>query len=122
MASSRPLPRRSLDFLYSGRTGRQWAGALRDHRKRRRQWEAAQAEAIEAALDLKRLEVHASERRKRRIAPAATMGNRGSTADRRAAVLRAWHGSRWIDADTVSEIFTQPNCRTLDGRSIRASL
>jgi hypothetical protein len=98
------LPRWNFEHLQ--RTGEmtEALGALHDHRKRRRQWEAAQAEAIEAAFDLKRIDIRISERRKRRIAPAATTGNRGSRADRRAAVLRAWHGSRWIDADTVSAI------------------
>jgi hypothetical protein len=98
------LPR--WNFAHLQRTGEMTESldALHDHRKRRRQWEAAQAEAIEAAFDLKRIDIRISERRKRRIAPAATTGNRGSRADRRAAVLRVWHGSRWIDADTVSAI------------------
>ncbi len=98
------LPRWNFEHLQ--RTGEMTEAldALHDHRERRRQWETAQAEAIEAALDLKRLEIRISERRKRRIAPAAPTGDRGSRADRRAAVLRAWHGSRWIDAEAVSAI------------------
>jgi hypothetical protein len=98
------LPRWNFEHLQ--RTGEMTEAldALHDYRSRRRQWEAAQAKAIEAALDLKRLEVHIRERRKRWIAPAASTGGQASKADRRAAVLRSWHGSRWIDADAVSAI------------------
>ncbi|MGB3899764.1 MAG: MobA/MobL family protein [Mesorhizobium sp.] len=98
------LPRWNFEHLQ--RTGEMTEAldALRDHRKRRRRWEAAQADAMEAGLDLKLLEVHVRERRKRRIAPAAAADSRASQADRRAAVLRAWHGCQWIDVNIVSAI------------------
>jgi hypothetical protein len=79
--------------------------ALHDHRKRRRQWEAAQADEIEAALDLAKIEASIRERRKRRLAPADAASALTAKPDRRAAVLRAWYGTEgWIDADTVSAI------------------
>jgi hypothetical protein len=98
------LPRWNFEHLQ--RTGEMTEAldALQDHRERHRQWEAAQAETIEATLDLQRLEIHTRERRKRRIVPAASTRSQASKADRRAAVLRAWHGSRWIDAEAVSAI------------------
>jgi hypothetical protein len=98
------LPR--WNFEAHARTGEmpEALAALQGHRKQRREWEAAQAEAVEAALDLKRLEDHIHERRRRRIVLATATGDRASRADRRAAVLRTWHGGQWIDADTVSAI------------------
>lgn len=98
------LPRWNFEQLQ--RTGEMTEAldALHDHRKRRKLWEAAQPEAIEAALDLKRLEDRICERRKRRIVPIVPAGGRPSKADRRAAVLRAWHGGKWIDTDAVSAI------------------
>jgi hypothetical protein len=79
--------------------------ALHQHRVRRRAWEAAQAEAVEATLDLARIDTRMRERRQRRLAPAGPADARADKPDRRAAVLRAWHGTRgWIDADTVAAI------------------
>jgi hypothetical protein len=79
--------------------------ALQEHRKRRREWEAAQAEEIEAALDLARIEARIRQRRQRSLAPAGAAGTRADKPDRRAAVLRAWHGAQgWIDADTVAAV------------------
>lgn len=101
------LPR--WNFEYAERTGEMTEAlvALHDHRKRRRQWEVAQAEAIEAALDLARIETRIRERRQRRLAPAELADARASKPDRRAAVLRAWHGARdWIDAESVAAIRT----------------
>jgi hypothetical protein len=99
------LPR--WNFEYAGRTGEmpEALAALQDHRRRRKQWEVAQAEAVEAALELKKLEAHARQRRKRRLAPALPANNgRPSERDRRAAILRAWHRSGWIDAVTIPNI------------------
>jgi hypothetical protein len=79
--------------------------ALHEHRVLRREWEAAEVEVIEAALDLTRIETRIRERRQRRLAPAGRAGTRASKPDRRAAVLRAWHGAQgWIDADAVAAI------------------
>lgn len=78
---------------------------LQEHRARRREWEAAHAEAIEAALDLARIESKIHEQRQRRLVPAGPADARTAKPDRRAAVLRAWHGAHgWIDADTVAAI------------------
>lgn len=79
--------------------------ALHEHRARRREWEAAQAETIEAALDLARIETRIHQRRQRRLTPAEPAGAQASKPDRRAAVLRVWYGARdWIDADAMAAI------------------
>ncbi|MER9852522.1 MULTISPECIES: LPD7 domain-containing protein [unclassified Mesorhizobium] len=79
--------------------------ALQDHRARRRGWEAARAEEIEAALDLARLEAQIRERQQRRLCPARAAGSQlVGRRDRRAAILRAWHDGGWIDAEAVAEI------------------
>ncbi|MGB3901204.1 MAG: MobA/MobL family protein [Mesorhizobium sp.] len=81
--------------------------ALQEHRKRRREWEAAQADEIAAALNLAKIETRIRERRLRRLAPVRPAGVRADGPDRRAAVLRAWHGAQgWIDAETVAAIRT----------------
>jgi hypothetical protein len=80
--------------------------ALHEHRIRRREWKAAQAEAMDAALDLKRLETRVRERRRRRLSPAVPVGARPAKPDRRAAILRAWHRNGWIDADAIPAIAT----------------
>lgn len=78
---------------------------LQGHRKRRREWEAAQAEEIEAALDLAKIETRMRERRQRRLAPTGPADARADKPDRRAAILRAWHGAQgWINAETVAAI------------------
>lgn len=78
---------------------------LQQHRARRREWEATQAEQIEAALDLARIEARIRERRQRHLAPKVRAGARADKPDRRAAILRAWHGGQgWIDADAVEAI------------------
>jgi hypothetical protein len=99
------LPR--WNFEYAGRTGTmpEARAALQDHRRRRRQWEAAQAEAVEAALELKKLEAHIRQRRKRRLVPVLPANGRPSAKrDRRAAILRAWYRGGWIDAATIPNI------------------
>jgi hypothetical protein len=99
------LPRWNFEHLQ--RTGEMTEAldALHNHRKQRRQWEAAQADEIEAALNLAKIEASIRERRKRRLAPAGAASVRTGKPDRRAAVLRAWHGARgWIDADAVAAI------------------
>lgn len=78
--------------------------ALQEHRTRRRQWEAARAEEIEAALGLKRLEARIRERQERRLSPADPTKLQSVRKDRRAAVLRTWHEGGWIDADAVAAI------------------
>lgn len=98
------LPR--WNFEAAERTGQmpEALAALQDHRKRRREWEAAQAEEIEAALDLERLETHIGERRRRRVVPANPVNGRSAKPDRRAAILHAWHRNGWIDANTIPAI------------------
>lgn len=106
----RPAPEPELprwNFEHVQRTGEMTEAleALYEHRKRRREWEAAQAVATEAALDRARVESRIRERRQRRLTPARPANARADKPDRRAAVLRAWHGAReWIDADAVDAI------------------
>lgn len=78
--------------------------ALQEHRARRRQWEAAQAEEIEATLDLRQLEARIRERQQRRLSPTDPAKPQLARKDRRAAILRAWHDGGWIDADAVAAI------------------
>lgn len=80
--------------------------ALQEHRKQRREWEAAQADEIEAALDLKRLEAHVRERQQRHLSPAEPGQAQSARRDRRAAVLRAWHQGGWIEAETIPAIMS----------------
>ncbi|KQZ93824.1 hypothetical protein ASD64_02595 [Mesorhizobium sp. Root157] len=106
----RPDPEPELprwNFEAAERTGQmtEALAALQQHRARRREWEAAQAEAIEATLDLVRIESRIRERRQRRLAPAGTADARADKPDRRAGILRAWHEAQdWIDADAVAAI------------------
>lgn len=78
--------------------------ALHEHRRTRRQWEAARAEEIEAALEISRLETRLRAQRQRRITPADSRQRPTSRRDRRAAILRVWHQGGWIDADTIPAI------------------
>jgi hypothetical protein len=79
--------------------------ALHEHRRKRRQWEVAQAEAVEAALELTKLEAHARQRRQRRLVPVLPANGRPSAKrDRRAAILRAWYRGGWIDVATIPNI------------------
>lgn len=78
--------------------------ALHKNRRTRREWEAAKAEEIEAALELSRLETRLRAQRQRRIVPAVTDQRPSSRRDRRAAILRAWHKGGWIDAATLPAI------------------
>jgi hypothetical protein len=78
--------------------------ALHDHRRRRREWEVAKAQEIEAALDLDRLETRLRAQRQRRITPADSGQRPRSRQDRRAAILRAWYQGDWINADTIPAI------------------
>jgi hypothetical protein len=99
------LPR--WNFEYAERTGTmpEALAVLHEHRRRRRQWEVAQAEAVEAALELTKLEVHIRQRRQRRLVPVLPANGRPSARrDRRAAILRAWHRNGWIDAQTIPAI------------------
>ncbi|SFU09627.1 MobA/MobL family protein [Mesorhizobium sp. YR577] len=76
--------------------------ALHGHRSRRREWEAAKAQEIEATLELDRLEARI--RGQRRINPAMADQRPSSKSDRRAAILKAWHKGGWIEAETIPAI------------------
>lgn len=98
------LPRWNFEQLQRRGEMTEALDALHDHRKRRRQWEEAQAEAIEAALDLRLLQARIAERRQRRLVPARPTLPQSGRKDRRAAILRAWHCGGWIDADALEDI------------------
>lgn len=105
----RPDPEPTLskwNFEVHARTGEmpEALAALHEHRRTRREWEVAQAEAIEAVLDLKKLEACIRQRRQRRLCPARSAKAQSARGDRRAAVLRAWHQGGWIDAETIPAI------------------
>lgn len=78
--------------------------ALQDHRTRRREWQAAQAEEIEAALELARLEIRVRAQHQRRTVPTDAGQRSSSKSDHRAAILRTWYRSGWIDAETIPSI------------------
>lgn len=95
--------------------------ALLDHRRRRRMWEQAKAEQDAAALILRTIEAEARKRRNRRIAPAEPERRHRDDRDRRAAILRVWHGGEWIDTDAVAAIAStrydvDRNCLWIDLR------
>src|SRR5690606_21045411 len=98
------LPRWNFEALERTGDMPEALAALMEHRKRRRQWEAAQTEEIEAVLDLQKLETRVRERQQRHLTPAAPAQARSSRRDRRAAILRAWHEGGWIDAEAVAAI------------------
>lgn len=77
--------------------------ALHHHRNRRREWDVAKAEEIEAAVDLVHLETLRCGQRERRITSPYS-GRAISTPDRRAAILRAWYQGSWIDSSTIPVI------------------
>lgn len=78
--------------------------ALYEHRRVRREWEAARADEIEATLELGRMETRVRLQRQRRVAPTYEEQIPSSKADRRAAILRTWHKNGWIDAETIPAI------------------
>jgi hypothetical protein len=78
--------------------------ALHEHRRRRRQWEVAKMEEIEAALEVDHLESRLRAHRRRRIVPIDHDQRRSSRKDRRAAILRAWHKADWIDVNEIATI------------------
>ncbi len=75
--------------------------ALHEHRRMRIEWEAAKAEEVEAALELKNLEARVRAQRQRLIVPAEAAQRRSLKRDRRAAILRAWHQGGWIEAGSI---------------------
>lgn len=97
------LPKWNFEAVRRGDEMPEAMAALLEHRRHRRAWEQAAAEQDAAALLLRKLEAEAQKRR-RRIAPADPAQRPQERRDRRAAILRAWHGGSWIDADTVAAI------------------
>lgn len=95
------LPKWNFEAARRGNEMPEALAALLEHRRHRRAWENARAEEIEAALDLRKLEAEIRKRRQRRTVPADPTQRRLDERDRRAAILRVWHGIGWIDAEAV---------------------
>jgi len=98
------LPRWNWEAMKRTGTPTEALAALQQHRRLRREWENAKAE-----LDTNTTEIAVIERAKRSrrgscIRPARAAEKAAARRDRRAAVLRAWHGRTWIEAAEVAEI------------------
>lgn len=98
------LPKWNFEAQKRGDEMPEALAALLEHRRRCRMWEQAKAEQEAAALALRKIEAEARKRRVRRIVPADPAQRQRDDRDRRAAILRAWHGGEWIDADAVAAI------------------
>lgn len=98
------LPRWNFEALKRNDEMPEALATLLEHRRRRRIWEKAKAEQDAAGLDLRKLETETRKRRQRRIVPTDPAQRHRNDRDRRAAILRAWHGGEWVDADAVAEI------------------
>ncbi|MBZ9960618.1 LPD7 domain-containing protein [Mesorhizobium sp. BR1-1-14] len=98
------LPKWNFEVFARAQEMPEALAALHDHRRRRREWEAAKAAENEAALDLSRMEEQLRTQRQRRITPAGDSQRSSSKRDRRAAILRTWHGNGWVDVSTIPAI------------------
>src|SRR5690606_12055970 len=91
------LPKWNFEAVKRGEEHTPAIASLQEHRRRRRRWEEARAEQDDAETELRKLKTHVRRRRKRRVRSAVPEQRPGNQRDRRAAVLRAWHGGSWID-------------------------
>jgi hypothetical protein len=98
------LPRWNFEAANRGDDVTEALAALQDHRRRRRLWDRAKSEQDAAEQDLGKLKAELRKWRSRRVTPAAASQQPRTDRDRRAAVLRAWHGGGWVDIATVSAI------------------
>jgi hypothetical protein len=98
------LPKWNFEAAKRGEEATEALAALQENRRQRRLWDRAKAEQDAAENDLGRLRAELRKRRSRRVTPAAPNQRPNADRDRRAAVLRAWHGGGWIDIDAVSAI------------------
>lgn len=98
------LPKWNFEAAKRGDDITEALATLQEHRRQRRLWERAKAEQDAAEQDLGKLEAELRRRGIRRVVPAAPSRRPKTDRDRRAAVLRAWHGGGWIDVDAVSAI------------------
>ena len=95
------LPKWNFEAVKRGDEQPEALAALMEHRRRRRIWEEAKADQEAIVLDRRKLEKEIQRQRQRRIAPADRIEDR---RDRRAAILRAWHGGGWIEAEVTASI------------------
>lgn len=101
-APEQQIPRWNFE---AGRRGTETEvlAALRQHRQHRRAWENARDEL--AGIEIEIAEIHGRIRgRGPRIVPADGEARAAARRDRKAAVLRAWHQSGWIDAGETEQI------------------
>lgn len=104
-----PIPEPQLpkwNFEAFSRTGEkaEALAALHEHRRKRRIWETAKADEVEAMQELDRLRETAQRQRQRRIMPSDVRQQPKAGMDRRAAILRTWHKGNWIDAEDIAAI------------------
>lgn len=95
------LPR--WNFEVRNRTGEETEAlrSLQTHRRKRREWEQARAAADIAHAEIIFLEKEIRRRQECCIGPADPRQRHRNLPDRRAAILRAWHGGSWIQSDAV---------------------
>ncbi len=98
------LPRWNWEAAKRTGTPTEALTALQHHRRLRKEWEAAKAELDSTNTEVAVIERARRSRRGPRVNPAQTIEKAAARRDRRAAVLRAWHGRTWIDAAEVAEI------------------
>jgi len=98
------LPRWNWEAAKRTGTPTEALAALQHHRRLRKEWEAAKAELDVANTEITVIERAQRSRRGPRVNPARTAEKAAARRDRRAAVLRAWHGGTWIEAAEVAEI------------------
>ncbi|MCB5173922.1 MobA/MobL family protein [Microvirga lenta] len=98
------LPRWNWEAMKRTGTPTEALAALQHHRHLRKEWEAAKAELDATNTEITVIERSLRSRRGPRINPARAAEKAEARRDRRAAVLRAWHGGAWIEAAAVAEI------------------
>ncbi|WP_421927181.1 MobA/MobL family protein [Neoaquamicrobium sediminum] len=116
------LPRWNFEVVKRGEEASEAFAALMEHRSRRRAWERALAEEEQIEAEIRMLMKRRRAVEQCQIMDATPGRCRDDQRDRRAAILRAWHGSTWVDASHVSEITAtrfdeKRNCLWIDLRN-----
>lgn len=98
------LPKWNFEAAKRGAHASDALRALQQHRTRRREWESALVEQIEADQTVEKLRKSLVARTKRCFVTPRSAMSWATRPDRRAAILRVWHHTDWIDADHVTAI------------------
>lgn len=96
------LPKWNFEAAKRGAHASDALRALQQHRTRRREWESALDEQIEADQTVEKLRKSLVARTKRRFVTPRSAMSLAPRPDRRAAILRAWHHADWINADDIA--------------------